>query len=272
MDYINKPISPAVVRARVKTHLALRAAQERLSQQNKALLEAEQLRLDVERITRHDMKTPIHGVTGFAHLLRDRPNLPAKERSRLLGYIIDAVDRLQDMVNQSLHLYHMERGTYELEAQPFDLLPLIPRIMGNLHGMFKNRKITTHILYHGRPVGNDDLFLVDGEEALCYSLFSNLIKNAMEASPAGETVTVALEKSAIIAVVTVHNIGAVPEAVYDRFFEKYVTSGKKGGTGLGTYSARLMVEAQRGGIQVDSSKTGGTTVTVRLPVKGEDLE
>ena len=63
----------------------------------------------------------------------------------------------------------------------------------------------------------------------------------------------------------VHNMGVVPEEIRERFFDKYVTSGKEGGTGIGTYSARLMAETQRGTIAFTSSEEAGTAVSVTLP-------
>ena len=54
-------------------------------------------------------------------------------------------------------------------------------------------------------------------------------------------------------------------SIRDRFFEKYATSGKKKGTGLGTYSARLMAKTQGGDIELDSSKPGMTGIVIRLP-------
>ena len=71
----------------------------------------------------------------------------------------------------------------------------------------------------------------------------------------------------------VKNHGAVPKAIRDRFFEKYVTHGKRDGTGLGTYSARLLTEAQHGSIRCEVSDTDDTTVvTVRLPKVSAPLE
>jgi nitrogen-specific signal transduction histidine kinase len=52
----------------------------------------------------------------------------------------------------------------------------------------------------------------------------------------------------------VHNPGEVPADIAGRFFDKYVTGGKSGGTGLGTYSARLMARVQQGELQM---QTGG---------------
>jgi CheY-like chemotaxis protein len=64
--------------------------------------------------------------------------------------------------------------------------------------------------------------------------------------------------------VRVHNAGAVPAAVRERFFDKYSTAGKSGGSGLGTYSARLMARTQQGDIEMQSSEARGTTLVVRL--------
>jgi K+-sensing histidine kinase KdpD len=65
--------------------------------------------------------------------------------------------------------------------------------------------------------------------------------------------------------IRIYNQGAVPEHIRDRFFEKYVTSGKKRGIGLGTYSAKLMAETQHGSVAMATSEQDGTTVTIQLP-------
>jgi CheY-like chemotaxis protein len=68
----------------------------------------------------------------------------------------------------------------------------------------------------------------------------------------------------------VHNPGVVPAEIAPRFFDKYVTSGKSGGTGLGTYSARLMARAQHGELQLRTSQESGTSVTLTLrPLQDE---
>ena len=68
-----------------------------------------------------------------------------------------------------------------------------------------------------------------GEEMLLYTMLSNLIKNALEASPQGGRVVIGLREGATLDV-TVSNAGAVPLAIRPRFFEKFATAGKKDGT------------------------------------------
>ncbi len=92
------------------------------------------------------------------------------------------------------------------------------------------------------------------------------MKNALEASPEGDVVTIALDHDGDMAHIRIRNRGCVPEEIRERFFEKYVTSGKTQGTGLGTYSAKLIAETQGGQIAMTSSEREGTVLTVRLPV------
>lgn len=64
----------------------------------------------------------------------------------------------------------------------------------------------------------------------------------------------------------ISNSGVVPEAIRQRFFEKFTTSGKHGGSGLGAYSAKLLTEAQGGQIAMSTAdETNCTTLTVTLP-------
>jgi K+-sensing histidine kinase KdpD len=65
--------------------------------------------------------------------------------------------------------------------------------------------------------------------------------------------------------VAIHNDGAVPRAIRDRFFEKYATCGKRGGTGLGAYSARLIVANLGGDIAMLTGDDQGTTLLLTLP-------
>ena len=96
------------------------------------------------------------------------------------------------------------------------------------------------------------------------------MKNALEASPEGGEVRVTLhhvsDADGDCVELAVHNAGEVPAAVRERFFEKYATHGKAGGTGLGAYSARLMARVQRGSLRMASGPEG-TTLSLRLPAR-----
>ncbi|MCP4698462.1 MAG: response regulator [Gammaproteobacteria bacterium] len=284
IDYIAKPIRPPIVKARVKNHLNLKLAHkalaekneelaqknEKLAQNNKKLEEMAVLRETVERITRHDIKTPLNGIIGFPQQMMQDSNLTGKQKD-LLETVADSGRTILEMIDSSLELYKMEMGTYCYEPVMLDLLPLFHKVIRETDNLIGEKGVSAEIRVHGRPAAKKDSFAVEGEPRLCYSLFANLFKNAVEASPKQGRIAVSLEKKGEECFITVHNGGAVPEQIRVRFFEKYITAGKYRGTGLGTYSAKLIAETLGGGISLRTSEQAGTTITVRLR-KADDEE
>jgi CheY-like chemotaxis protein len=262
VDYITKPINIPITLARVKTHLNLRFARRELEEQNQQLIEAAQLREDVERITRHDLKNPLQMIVGAPAVIRLDDNLTEQQLSMLDG-ITDAGYRMLEMINRSLDLYKMERGVYQLKPTAVDITQVIHRIFGETKRLAELRDSALELMVEGEPLAEGEVIEVLGEELLCYSLLANLVKNALEASPEGERVTITLSAGEMHRI-RIHNMGAVPEEIRDRFFDKYATAGKEKGTGLGTYSARLITETQGGQIAMETSVTEGTTLTVSL--------
>lgn len=265
VDYIIKPISPAILKERVKTHLSLREAQRALQDQNEELIKAARLREDVDNIMRHDLKGPLSVIIGYPDLILMHDNLTEDQKGYLTS-IQESGYTMLSMINTSLNLLKMERGQYELNPEPVDLIRIFRKIFKEYEGITRRDNLSMRLTVAGRPAPETAEFCFLGEELLAFSLFSNLVKNAVEASPHGQTITVDLAPSdSGMHRVSIFNLGVVPEEIRSRFFEKYVTAGKKFGTGLGTYSARLMAETLRGSIALDVSDPEGTTVNVMLP-------
>ena len=268
VDYITKPFSAAIVHARTKTHLGLKNAREEIERQNKEMMAAAALREDINRIMRHDLKTPLNAIIGFSDLLLADPKCPPcnPDHVNVLSIIRESGYRLLEMINTSLDLYKMEQGTYVLDPKPVDLLNILHKITQGFQDHVVAKKITITIrLPEALPDAVEEPFMVLGEELLCYSLMANLVKNAIEATPYEGGIDILLNKTEDGSVITIHNEGSVPAEVADRFFEKYVTAGKTGGTGLGTYSAHLITKTQNGTIQMETSAETGTTLKVVLP-------
>ncbi len=224
---------------------------------------AEKLREDVERMTRHDLKSPLTAVLTLPQLLRRDGNLTERQGD-MLSLMQHAGYRMLNMINQSLDLFRMEQGTYELTPASVDVLPIVDNIAGELHGVIEERGLILEVLVRGAPRRPEDVFAVRGEEMLLYTMLSNLVKNALEASPAGGRVAITLTEGATLDL-AVRNAGTVPPQVRSKFFEKYATAGKKDGTGLGTYGARLIAETHGAKIAMATSEAAGTTVTVSFP-------
>ncbi len=233
------------------------AAQARLlERQNETLKENVRLREEVERIGRHDIKTPLNSIVAVPRLLREERRL-GPEADELLGIVERAGYRILSMVNLSLDLYKMEQGNYVFRPDAVDLIDLAGKVIADVRVHAESKRVVVRQTVRRLP-------FAWAEELLCYSLLANLLKNAVEASPEGAQVWVRAESSGDHVLVRIHNEGAVPVAIRESFFQKYASLGKASGTGLGTYSARLMARVQDGEVSMETSNEGGTTLTVRL--------
>lgn len=269
VDYITKPVQGPVVRARVRTHLALRQARELIAQQNREIQKqneelrvAAQLRDDVEQIVRHDLKGPLNAIIGMpGTIINDLTN--DESHKQCLRIIEESGFRLLGMINLSHDLYKMERGIYELKAQPVDLLVVLNHVTTELRELIRGKKLSLIVTLNGQPIGPGDCFIVAGEELLFHSMLCNLLKNAMEASPVGESLLVLLDHDQK-AYLRICNKGSVPIEIRDKFFDKYVTFGKLQGTGLGTYSARLIATTLGCDMQLDASQEGETSIVLQF--------
>lgn len=240
---------------RVARYIAAVSDVSELYRKNRELERAIETREEVERIARHDLKTPLNSIVSVPRLLRERRTLDARDEE-LLGMVEGAAFRILDMVNLSIDLYRMEQGDYRFSPRAVDLPALVDTVWREVRAHADTKRIELKKDVAGTG-------LAWGEPLLCYSILANLVKNAVEAAPDGSAVTlkIAVDEGMVL---SVHNDGEVPASVRGRFFEKYSTYGKPGGAGLGTYSARLMSRVQGGELEM-STGAGGTTLTLRLP-------
>lgn len=266
IDYITKPISPPVVQARVKNHLQLRVAQMNLEKQNDILQENARLRESVERMTHHDLKTPLNSVLSVPDLLVKDKSV-SREQAEMLQMIKKAGLRMLEIINRSMDMCKMEAGEYQLNFFPVDLLSVLNQISGELQDIQMEKSLSLDIVVEGRLSKKAGKFTVLGEEMLYYTMLANLMKNAYEASPKEGSVKVFLEDKEEGPSIQIYNKGEIPKEIESRFFEKFATFGKKDGTGLGTYSAKLTAEVLGGQIGFRSSQELGTTVTIELPAE-----
>ena len=264
VDYVVKPVSPAVARARVKNHLELRAAREALARQNEALKEAARLREDVDGIMRHDLKAPLTGIIGLPQIILDEGGL-SESQALFLRLIEENGYKMLSMINLSLDLFKIERGVYRLSPEPVELLAMARRLFVEFAALAGPRKLACVLTVAGREARPEDTAYLCGERLLLYTMLANCVKNALEASPPGGRVTVDVTPGEPT-VLRVVNRGAAPASLRDRFFTKYATEGKPGGTGLGAYSARLIAETHGGSARMETSDEADcTVVTLTLP-------
>lgn len=234
----------------------------------------ERLKEDVDRIMRHDLKTPLNAIIGFPQFILQSPTLSQDQREMVTA-IEDSGRRLLGMINLSLDLLKMEKGNYEYRPQTVDLVALLFKLGSQTRPMLTSKNLEFTITLNGSTATSRDSFFIFSEENLLYSLMANLLKNATEASPADQAVHCAILHNGE-ARLSLTNKGAVPAQIREHFFEKYKTFGKSSGTGLGTYSAQLMAASMGYGLAMETSDAENITrLTLTIPgnqiLQGNDM-
>ncbi|MBF0264404.1 MAG: hybrid sensor histidine kinase/response regulator [Gammaproteobacteria bacterium] len=261
IDYITKPVQSYELKSRVQSHLELKLSQDALKGQVDTLMENARLRDDVERMSRHDLKTPISSLITLSGILKEenKINLLGNEFTDNLEQIESTSFLLMDMVNQSLNLFKIETGSYVFNPSTINIKDVINKVIKDVNLLADSLEVIVKPLYDKLKIS------CSLEDLLCYSLFSNIIKNAVEASEKGDEVKVDIRRIDENVIIKVNNKKIVPEEIRSVFFSKYVTHGKSQGTGIGTYSSKLLTEVQNGTIEMDTDEEHGTTISVIFP-------
>jgi two-component system, sensor histidine kinase and response regulator len=266
VDFITKPVDPETLKPRVRNFMRYVQMRKSLQAEYDGMVEMAQLKEDVAHITRHDMKGPLAGVLGLLQELIAEDSMGRKQLEQL-KLVEETALQVLNMINLSAELLKIETGRFELKPQLVKIGEILRRIAEINRTTYAGKDLVISV-DADVPVG-EEMPNSWGDAMLCYSLFQNLLKNACEAAPDSTKVTIKLYDQSPLRIV-IENKGAVPMDMRKRFFDKYATSGKQGGTGLGTYSAKLLTEAQHGSIELSvSDEENSTSISVTLPRASE---
>ncbi len=192
---------------------------------------AEQLKADVDRMARHDLKSPLNGILAIPDMIREDGGLNGRQLE-LLKLLEESGCQMLNMINLSADIFKLERGVYEFRPASVNLFPVLRKILLETQSLAGMKKLAVELFMDGKPAHEKAAARIWGEEILCHSMLSNLVKNAIEASPENASVQICLLREGDMQLVEIRNRGAVPRDLRDKFFEKYATHGKAGGSGL----------------------------------------
>jgi signal transduction histidine kinase len=202
----------------------------------------------------HEVKNPLAAIKGLStHMARNADDPKVAER---LAIVAAEADRLQGIVDGFLSF---SRGLDDLQ-----LGPVVPHALAReLVLLLETRASDVGVNLEVR--GSEELVLNADGRKLRQALL-NLVLNAMQASPSGETVTIEIAKCcAGAACIKVIDRGqGMTAEVLERIRKPYFTT-REGGSGLGVAVARGLVDQHGGQVHYDSRPGKGTTVTLDLP-------
>lgn len=230
---------------------------------NSELRRLEQVKDDLELISRHNLKSPLTGIINIPELLIEDENL-TQQQKKMLNLIVVSGRKMLLQINSSLDLYKIESGTYIFQPQDCNALKITQEVEELLRkGIgFNDNKILIKIIPASTNI-ND--LAIETDVGILEIILTNLIKNAVEASTPEAQIDVSILNNSADCTIAISNNSSVPTQIRDNFFGKYTTAGKFGGTGLGTYSAAIMTRAIGGTISMVTSDELGTIVTVCIP-------
>jgi signal transduction histidine kinase len=224
--------------------------------------ELDRLKDEVVAVVSHELRTPLASVSGAAMTLQRR-DLREDYRERLLTMMGEEAGRLNRLIDDVLWASMSERG----------LAPKIALInAGELARVAAEEAATMApdgLFIHGSGWGT-----ALGDEAQVRRVLNTLLENAVKYSPDGGDVRVSAAVHGGFVRFTVSDEGiGIPESERERVFEKFHRLDPQmlqgiGGTGLGLYIARRLLERMGGSIWIEPKKTKGTTVAFELPAQG----
>jgi PAS domain S-box-containing protein len=226
----------------------------------------EQMRSDLVATVSHELRTPLAAIYGAAVTVR-RPDLDvgSETRDRLLEIVENESSRLAQIVNDLLLASHLDSGRLQLAIETVDPKAVTRSVV---------EAARTHL-----PEGitldlaaPKTLPAVRADEMQLRQVLANLVENAVKYSPDGGPVTVGLkrEDEHVLWAVSDRGLG-IPASERRRVFEKFyrldphMTRGI-GGTGLGLYICRELVNRLDGRIWVEPNNGKGSTFYVQLPI------
>ena len=211
----------------------------------------------------HEIRNPLGSISGSVELVRESPHL-TDEESRLLGIILDEVDRLDDLVTTMLQVGRPRPPA----RRGLDLRELVTAVSDmSRRGLAAAKRVQIDCSVPQHPVNA----WVDGDQVR--QVLWNLIKNALQASPDGSTVRVRAdatpEGGATLEVADEGQglDGSQMDKVYNMFYSE-----RTHGAGIGLALVRQIVDAHGGTIEIQSEHNRGAKFIVTFPARAHGSE
>ncbi|MDM0072216.1 two-component system sensor histidine kinase CreC [Variovorax sp. J31P207] len=211
----------------------------------------------------HEIKSPLSAIRGAAELIQE-PSMPQAERERFLGNIAHETQRIQEIVDRMMELTALETRRALDRSEPVALGPLLREVAAGAQAAAAGREVRVQVAIHAEAS-------VEGDPFLLRRAISNLLDNAIDFSPAGAEVLLALEASSRRAIVSVRDRGpGIPDYAKDKVFEKFYSLARphsqKKSTGLGLAFVKEIAALHRGRVELANAPRGGALATLTLPL------
>ncbi len=231
----------------------------RLREQNHALKQEQVIMKEAMEDISHQLRTPLTSMMLVLDMLRT-PDLPRQERHAYLRELLDLLTRMQWLIETLLNLSRLEAGAVTFRQERIRCRTLIRTALEPLLIPLELKDITICEDIEGDPS-------FEGDMQYCAEALGNLLKNCMEHTPAGGSITIRATENAIYTglLITDTGEGIAPEAL-PHLFERFYRASAFGtqGFGIGLAFARKVVTSQKGSLQARNAEKGGAQFDMRF--------
>ena len=252
IDY--KEISPLINR--------INAQQEQLHRDQKMLEKNEQIRREFTANVSHELKTPLHVISGYAELIKDGIAQEA-DVAPFAEKIYSETGRMTQLVEDIIELTRLDEGEESMQKESCDLNTIAGNALEALMAAADEKGVVL------RKDGSEARILAVPQ--LIYGIVYNLCDNGIKYNHRGGTVTVSVTSDSTHCILCVADTGiGIPKEHQDRVFERFYRVDKSrskevGGTGLGLSIVKHSANIHNATVQLESEPEKGTTVTVKFP-------
>lgn len=269
VDYITKPISPVIVLARVKTHLALHRQSRELEISYKKLQQMELLRDNLVHMLVHDMRTPVSVMEMSLSLLKDDIGNDLNVENQLdLDDALNGTKKLIKMINDLLDVSRMESGKMPLQRVRTNVVRIAEDAIAQV------RKLAEEINLSLDTEHEEILVACDPE--IIIRVILNFLHNALKFTPAGGSVTVTITiKDGSVKVAVADTGPGIPDEFQDHVFDKFGQTREARqylSSGLGLTFCKLAIDSHQGEIGVESEPGKGSRFWFSLPLTPVEVD
>lgn len=257
-------VEDITIRKRAEDALNLYA--EELSKANEELKSLDRMKDEFPSNVSHELKTPLTCIEGYSQILSDETLGSVNEEQRKsVDTIIRNSERLRRLVDSLLYISRMQAGTIEYTFGPVRIAEIADHVVTDMIPRFREKDLTIekHI--------PSSLPSIKGDKDKLTDLLVYLVDNSIKFTPSGGTITLAAREEDNNLHITVEDTGiGIPKELIPNLFRRFYqidasTRRKYGGTGVGLYISKSIVESHKGKIWLESVEGAGTTVHVVLP-------
>jgi two-component system sensor histidine kinase CreC len=209
----------------------------------------------------HELKSPLSAIRGAAELLHEA--MPEADRQRFVGNIERETQRIQELVDRMMELTALEQRRFLDAPAPVALRPLLEELAASAEAAGAPRHIALTL---DAPLDAQ----AQGDAFLLRRAVGNLLDNALDFSPAGGRITLALAAHGRSLDITVRDQGpGIPDYADDKVFEKFYSLARphsqRKSTGLGLAFVKEIAELHDGRVSLRNAEGGGAIATLSVP-------